>query len=227
VNLIDLQCLLKNTGRYHGELDGQWGPLTRAGVLLGLTDGPDTPLSEQDYRDSAARLGVEVAAIKAVVAVESAGAGFFEGKPVILAEPHRFSRATGRKYDNDYPLISYSSWGARPYPKTQAGRYDQLLQMIRLDVDAGFASASYGKFQILGENYAVCGYSSPAAFAFAMARDEREQLKAFENFIRGNNLLVHLRNKNWAAFARGYNGTAYKKNQYDTKLANAYARFSR
>lgn len=225
--LTELQTLLKNTGRYAGVVDGLWGRLTEAAILTALTDGPDTALTEQDYVDSASRLGVPVAAIKAVVSVESAGSGFINGRPTILTEPHRFSRATGGKFDKSHPTVSYPKWGQRPYPKTQDGRYDVLLKMIRLNVDAGFASASYGKFQILGENYKAAGYASPVDFAIAQARDERTQLVAFEKFIIANNLLGALKRLDWAAFARGYNGTAYRKNQYDTKLAAAFAKYSR
>ncbi len=227
MNLVELQTLLKNTGRYAGKVDGLWGRLTEAAILLALTDGPDTALTEQDYRESASRLGVPVAAIKAVVSVESAGSGFINGRPTILTEPHRFSKSTKGKFDKSNPDVSYPKWGQRPYPKTQDGRYDVLLKMIRLNVDAGFASASYGKFQILGENHKVCGYNTSAEFAFAQARDERTQIMAFEKFIIGNNLLGALKRLDWAAFARGYNGTAYRANQYDTKLASAYAKYSR
>ena len=36
-----------------------------------------------------------------------------------------------------------------------------------------------------------------------------------------------LKAKDWANFARGYNGPAYAKNRYDVKLAAAYAKFSK
>jgi len=35
-----------------------------------------------------------------------------------------------------------------------------------------------------------------------------------------------LRKRNWAAFAKAYNGPGYAKNQYDTKLAASYATFA-
>ncbi|NBT89135.1 MAG: DUF3380 domain-containing protein, partial [Flavobacteriaceae bacterium] len=35
-----------------------------------------------------------------------------------------------------------------------------------------------------------------------------------------------LKAKDWAGFAKGYNGPAYAKNAYDTKLAGAYANFN-
>lgn len=218
----DLQAHLKATGRYFGEVDGLWGRLTESGILLMMTDGPDTKLTDADFQASASRLGVEFAAIKAVAAVEAAGAGFFAGRPLILPEPHRFSKATRGQYDRSNPQVSYPKWGSRPYPKSQDDRYKVLLQMIRLDVDAGFASASYGKFQIMGENHAACGYASPMAFAEAMARDEKTQLRAFEGFVATNGMLIHLRKRDWAGFARRYNGTAYAVNKYDVKLAAAY-----
>ncbi len=225
MNLTQLQQHLKNTGRYTGQPDGLWGRLTEAAILTMLTDGPDTSLTEQDFKDSAARLGCEVAAIKAVCAVEANGSGFFAGRPKILPEPHCFSKWTKGKFDKSNPTLSYPKWGSRPYPKTQDLRYDQLLGMIRLDVDGGFACASYGKFQIMGENYKACGYASPMAFAEAMARDEKTQLRAFEAFITNAGLLQALRRKDWVAFARGYNGSAYAKNRYDVKLAQAYRSF--
>ena len=223
--LAELQAHLKATGRYAGAIDGLWGKLTESAILLMVTDGPDTALTEQDFVESAAKLGVRVAAIKAVVAVESAGSGFLNGRPTILPERHRFSKRTSGRFDAKYPTISYPKWGTKPYPKTQDERYALLLQMIRLDVDAGFAAASYGKFQIMGENHQVCGYATSWQFAEAMARDERTQLRAFEAFITRNGLVPALKALNWSRFAEGYNGTGYRENQYDLKLARAYKTF--
>jgi len=221
-----LQQYLKDTGRYTGVVDDLWGPQTQAALVKLFEDGPDTRLTEQDFIDSAARLGVSPAHIKAVVAVESSGAGFFEGYPVILPEPHWFSRLTKGIYDRIAPDVSYPQWGTHPYPKTQKERYSRLIKMIKLSPMDGFASASYGKFQILGANFKEAGYPTPMHFAEAMAMDEKAQLIAFERFVVNKGLLKYLRTNNWAAFARGYNGPAYRKNQYDAKLLAAFRKFS-
>jgi len=218
----ELQARLRASGRYRGELDGLYGPLTRAGVMIAMTDGPDTLLNAQDFADSAARLGVTPAHVRAVTIVESSGAGFASGRPVLLFEPHRFSKATQRRFDTIAPLVSYPKWDRTKYPKTQGDRYEQLLVAVGLDVDAGFASASYGRFQILGENYAACGFVSPFEFAVAQAHDERTQLRSFEHFIYANGLVDALRVNDWDKFARGYNGTAYRENGYHAKLAAAF-----
>ena len=222
MNHVSLQALMRKSGHYTGELDGLFGPASRAAVVAMLTSSDPKPLTSQHYRASAKRLGVETRAIKAVVAVESGKSGFHLGKPLILPEPHLFSRATKGRFDASHPQYSYPKWDRTKYPKTQAERYEQLSRMIGLDVDAGFASASYGRFQIIGQNHKACGYNDPMQHALAHACDEEAQLVAFEQFVINTGLLSALRRKDWAAFAKGYNGPAYAKNKYDQRMAAAY-----
>jgi hypothetical protein len=114
--------------------------------------------------------------------------------------------------------------GRTALPEDAGRRYGQLLEAVGLDPWAAFASASYGKFQILGENHGKCGFDSPWAFAFSQAYDEAAQLKAFEAFIRSTGIDKLLRASMWAAAAKAYNGPAYLKNRYDVKLARRRAR---
>jgi len=55
-----------------------------------------------------------------------------------------------------------------------------------------------------------------------MVAGEPEQLDAFVQFVKNAGLDDELRRLDWAGFARGYNGPAYKANHYDEKLAAAY-----
>jgi hypothetical protein len=192
-----LQMYLRDTGRYKGDIDGDFGPLTRNAVLQAMEDGPDTPLTVPDYIASGGRLGCHPANVLAFAQVEAQGAGFVDGYPKILFEPHRFCRLTKGVFSGNHPDVSYQVWGTRPYPGNMEDRYSQLLEAVSLDVYAGFAAASYGKFQILGENHELCGYDNPWSFAFAQAFDEITQLKAFEAFVRNSGILRSLQNGNW------------------------------
>lgn len=221
ISLSELQLLLRDTNRYTGAIDGLWGPKTEAAILKAFEDGPDTPLNFQHFQESAERLRCPVSHIQAVAAVEAAGAGFQDGFPKILPERHRFSKITRGRFDQSHPHLSYPAWGTLRYPSRQEDRYELLLDMIRLDVSAGIAACSYGKFQILGENHRACGYDTAHGFAFAQAFDEITQLKCFEKFVESNGLLPHLQNGIWTRFAKGYNGPAYRQNRYDVKLAQA------
>ncbi len=221
MNHLELQTQLADWGYDPGPLDGIWGRRTRAALLAAWTDGPDTPLTSQDIAAVAEANQLPPSRLVALREVEAAGAGFANGRSKILFEPHRFSRTTQRRYDASHPTLSYREWGARPYPKTQEERYNQLLDAVGLEVDAGLMSASYGAFQILGENWQVCGYRSPFAFVMDQSRTERDQLEAVIKFIVGRGIMDDLRAGRWAEVARVYNGPAYRNNQYDTKLAAA------
>ena len=87
-------------------------------------------------------------------------------------------------------------------------------------------AASWGRFQILGDNFKAAGFASVEAFVLAMARSEAEHLMAFTRFVKNNKrMLAALRKHDWAAFAAAYNGPGYRKNSYDTKLEAAHRRF--
>jgi hypothetical protein len=222
-----LQLWLRDTGRYHGDIDGEYGRLTRGGVLAAMEDGPDTQLTDADYTASAGRLACRESAVRAFAQVEACGAGFFEGKPKILFEPHVFCRLSKGAFSETHPTLSYARWGTLPYPATQDGRYGQLLEAVGLDPYAAFCATSYGKFQILGENFGLCGFETPWAFAAAQAYDEASQLRSFEKFITRSGIIAPLRSSMWAEVAKRYNGVGYLKNRYDVKLATAAREWDR
>jgi hypothetical protein len=180
-------------------------------------------LTGPEIQAAADRMQCEEGCVRAVLKVESRGSGFgADGRPIILFEPHVFSKATLRKYDISNPNVSYRSWGDKPYPPTQAGRYAQLEEAFGLDPEAAVAAASWGLFQILGLNYKACGFSSATAFVADMAQSEARQLAAFEAFVRANKILDELQKKDWAGFARVYNGPGQVE-KYAKLLSNAYA----
>lgn len=217
------------------DLDEARRLLARLTVLLGVPEtyappasGVPLSLTKQDYLDAAQMADLEVALIHTVDEVESSGDGFAnDGRPIIRFEPHVFSKLTQHRYDETHGGVSYPRLGMKPIPKEQAARWAQMIYAGNLDHDAAFAAASWGRFQIMGFNYADCGFESVRDFAAAMMKSEREQLMAFVRFILKQNLDDALRARNWPVFARGYNGPAYAKFGYDTDLANAHKKWSK
>lgn len=185
---------------------------------------PNDPISEQAYREAAEDIGCDVAAVKAVAQVESAGGGYFgDGRPKILFERHWFRKLTANRFDASNPKVS----GPRGGYRRGAAEYTRLEEAIGLDRDAALQSASWGKFQIMGFNHGVCGFDDVEDYVAAMVESEDRHLQAFISFVESKGLDRHLRSLDWAKFARGYNGPAYRENKYDTKMANAYAKFAR
>ena len=187
---------------------------------------PKRGLSDVDYVNAAAALGVETAAIQAVAEVETAGAAFDEdGRPRILFERHYFHRLTGGRYVKEHARISNKHGGG--YGKFSS-QYSKLEEACRLDPDAALRSASWGRFQIMGENFRAAGFDSASDFVLAHVHAESEHLKAFVKFVSSHNGMVRaLAEKRWADFARAYNGKGYRLNDYDTKMAKAYARLAK
>lgn len=183
-------------------------------------------LTEQDFINAANEIGCDVAAIKAVSEVEAPGGGFLpSGKPTILFEAHIFSAKTGHKYDNTHPNISSRKWNKKLYLGGEK-EYTRLEQAKALDENAALQSASWGKFQVMGFNYNICGWKNVKNFVSDMYISEGMHLKAFIGFIKSNHLDKHLIFHNWSSFALGYNGVSYKKNNYDVKLENAYKKYA-
>lgn len=190
-------------------------------------------LTGEDFARAAAVLGCDVAAIKAVAEVESRGDGFLSDgvTPRILFEAHQFHARTGGVYGQSHPNISSSTWNRALYAKGNTPdergmkEHKRLVEAIALNRDAALKSASWGKFQIMGFNYAAAGFDDLQYFIDAMYRSEGAHLDAFVAFVRTQHLDIPLRQHNWAAFAKGYNGSEYRQNNYDGKLATAYAKF--
>jgi N-acetylmuramidase len=189
--------------------------------------GAGKKLQEQDFKDTAADLGVGVAEVKAVQSVESAGSGFIEdGRPVIRFEAHVFSRRTKHFFDAVYPNISVRKRNDSLVQGGAAGRkreYDRLQKAMMLDRAAALESTSWGLFQIMGFNYAAVNLRSAEELVAAMYESEGEQLKLFGEFVKKKGLTDFLKNKDWAGFARHYNGSEY--GDYDKKMERAYKRY--
>ncbi len=195
-------------------------------------------LSEQDLIDFAEQYNLEIATVKAVNEIESSGKGFLnDGRPKILFEGHVFWRELQKRNINPEPLLNeqsknvlYKKW-TKIYYLGGTKEYSRLEEAARLldskEVhNAAYCSASWGAFQIMGYHYQSLGYNDIDTFVAKMYEHEREHLKAFGKFLEINNLIIHLQNKNWAKFAKGYNGPSYKLNKYDIKLANSYKKYS-
>jgi len=189
------------------------------------TGGTSKTLNQADYVRAAELLKCDVPSIKAMSEVESRGAVFLsDGRPKILFERHKFRAATGGKHDSSHPDISNRKPGG--YGAAGDHQWKRFDEAAALDRDAAISSCSWGKFQVMGFNFQVCGFASLEDFQAAMFKSEGEHLKAFCNFIAGNNLGGALRNHKWATLAEGYNGKDYKINQYDIKLAAAFKKYS-
>jgi hypothetical protein len=157
-----------------------------------------------------------------MLSVETLGRGYLpDRRPQILFERHIFHAQTNGQWDQTDPDISNAQPG--DYGPSGAAQYPRLGRAVALNQDAALKSASWGLGQVMGENFAVAGFTDVGTMVSAMAASEDAQLAAVVGFITGNGLEKALQNQDWSGYARGYNGPSYAKNSYDTKLAQSYA----
>jgi hypothetical protein len=175
-------------------------------------------------------LDVKISALRAVATVESAGAGFLaapDDRPKILFEGHIFHRLTQGRFSAAHPTLSFRKWTRAHYAKNQPAEWQRLERASQLDRPAALQSASWGMFQIMGFNYPLCGFTDVEAFVAQQKAGATEQLECFTRFITREVFLKPLRKLDWAGFAKQYNGPAFAANQYDRKMAAAFAAFEK
>lgn len=184
-------------------------------------------LTDEDFKLVSQELGVEVAAIKAVVLIEAGSQmkGFFApGVPVI-----NFDRSLYNQFRNKAKNKAGSKGEKVPPGLSGYGlrEWTQLVSARKVNCEGANLGTFWGMFQIGGFNYKLCGCESVQEMVELMSKSELEQLELFAAFIRNAGMLQALRDKNWAAFARKYNGASYARRGYHTRMANAYSKFKK
>lgn len=184
-------------------------------------------LSDTDYQNIAKELGIEVATIKAVVSIEAGPRleGFLApGVPVInfdrkMYNSIRNKATSGKKVaaNTKIPDGITSSYGKK--------EWGELIAARKINEDRANMGTFWGMFQIGGFNYKLCGCTDIDEFVKLMSHSEYMQLELFAAFVTNTGMVKHLRNRNWSAFARMYNGASYAKRGYHTRMANAYKKF--
>lgn len=191
-------------------------------------------LTNEMIKDLANRLGIEPALLKAVQIVEAAGRDGFlsDGRPQILFEGHIMYKEFHKKFpdrDLDYfckrfSTVFYPKWDKSKY-FGGLGEYKRLELAKEIDEECALKATSWGMFQIMGFNHNLCGCKDVFDFVHKMSESHEKQLELMYYFMNNSGCLKELKEKDWAGFAKKYNGPGYAQNAYDQKLRNAYENF--
>lgn len=175
--------------------------------------------------------GLEPAALLAICYVESAGKVFARVggrmEPLIRFEGHYFDRrlSGSKRRQARAKGLSSPKAGAVPNPRTQAGRWAMLRKAEAIDRQAARESVSWGLGQVMGAHWAWLGYRSVDDLVMEARNGVSGQVRLMVRFVKKAGLVSAIKARDWAAFARGYNGPAYRRNRYDSKMAAAYRRY--
>ena len=186
-------------------------------------------------------LGIAPSVACAVLATESAGEGFWDGRMVIRFENHIFksrSDVDENTFLSHFQMDNGKRWlghkwrpdgGAwRELHTKVAGQYEEwaVLKFARtLDDTGALMSISMGAPQIMGFNHETVGFATVQEMFAAFSQDERAHVLGLFDFIRSNHKMVRaLASGDWSGFARIYNGSGQAEHYGQiiwTKVAEA------
>jgi hypothetical protein len=187
------------------------------GIIKTSCNEQGSLIREDDYKNVSERLSIEVEVMKAIAKQESKRNSFWKkGQATILFERHKMWKHLKKigKTENElkelkreYPKIVNSSAGGYGQYSDQ---YEKLEVAKKINYSCALKSCSWGKFQVMGFNYAVA-FSSPEKMEKAVNMCELQQFKFFVGYIENTNgLLNAMKNKDWESIAEKYNGSSWK-----------------
>lgn len=177
-------------------------------------------ISRSDIEKAAEMHKIPAALIKAVVDVESSGNGFSSttGKIIIQFEPTWFKR----KYSDWKKFSSGYTWASNKV-ENQTKEWLAFNSAFKISPNAAMQSTSIGLMQVMGFHYRLLGFKTVGDMWDYAKESEFNQLDLGIRFIKKNDKIFSaLLSKDWQTFSYYYNGSAYKKYRYDTRLAVAY-----
>lgn len=189
--------------------------------MANVWEGAGRRATHSDFEYAASHLNVDVATVKAVWEVEAAGRPFRSDNTVERRfEPHHFPKEC-------WKIIGFSPNGKAPWRASLAlsrsARETMFDRAAKLDLEAACSATSWGGPQIMGFNATPCGFTSARVMVEFMAESEGNQISCFVQFCRDQGLATYLRARDWAGFARRYNGNG-QVSAYAGKLEAAYRR---
>lgn len=174
---------------------------------------------------------INPSALCAVVEIESNGKPFEDDgvTPCFLFERHIFYRELSKLKPQKLQSaidggLAIPKWSRTTQYKDQGGSKGRLALLIRarfVDEECANRSCSWGLGQTMGFLCKELGYPTATLMVKDMSSVD-VQLQCMVKEIKNKNLIEALNTQDWPKFAKGYNGAAYKQNQYDTRLAKSF-----
>lgn len=190
-------------------------------------------ITDEQIKNIATKFGLTWKHVKTVLLIESAGSGFDNatGKIKIQFEPHVFHRQLAlKKITSTLKFISGTLYQVFVGNKVIENKVDVQSKewvafnaAIAINEDAAYRATSFGLGQIMGFNCTYCGFKTAKEMADNFSISEENQLTGMMQFIKSQPKMFNALVKcDWTTFASLYNGPAYKKFSYDTKLKNTF-----
>jgi hypothetical protein len=173
-------------------------------------------LLKKQIEDLALKYELTYADVKAIVDVESGGIGFATdtGKIIIQFEPSWFKRKS--------PYTPSGLWSQNGVER-QSKEWIAFNDAFAKNPNAAMQSTSIGLMQVMGFHYAELGFKTVGEMWDFAKISEANQLELGLKFIKSDIKMYNaLKTNDFAIFAYHYNGSQYKKFNYDKRIEIAH-----
>lgn len=180
--------------------------------------------------------GIEPAALCALVEVETGGKLFEQDgrTPQFLYERHVAYREAGKISRAILTAfvragLAIPKWSRTTQYKDQRTSAQRLALIARakaIHEETALRSASWGLGQTMGNLAQALGFATARDMVAHQSTIEG-QIDCMVRELRRSHLIEPMNCQDWAHIARLYNGPGYAANHYDTRLADAFKRWSR
>ena len=194
-----------------------------------------TQSDREEIERAAEKNGIDPRSMVALGLTESAGRVTWpvgiDNKPPIRPEVHVFYREL-----KNYPQLqrraveeglAHPKANGVKLPRGYEARYRFYDRMADIHPEAAAASTSWGWGQVMGFNYKMLGLSAPTDVAQA-ADTVEGQTELVAGYLEATGLTPFMNNlpskSSAERIARGYNGPAWRKNNYANKLISNWKR---
>lgn len=187
-------------------------------------------ITNEKIKEIANRFGLEYAALKAFIEVESGGHGFDKktGKILIQFEPHWFKR---------HVLYAPSGLWSVNKVDVQSREWLAFNNAFKINPEGAMKSTSIGLGQLMGFHYAILGYKTVGEMWDYAKKGEYEQVEQLCLFLKnylGGRILRYLKARDWHNVAVYYNGSGYMtiakkygREPYNISMEKAYKKYSK
>ncbi len=183
-------------------------------------------------------LGIDLASAIAVIAVESGGKGFDDGKVLIRFENHLFYKYWGKENEKvffeHFTFNNDKYWLGHKFRKNKRdewqsfhGNQDREHEVLnfarKLNKQAAYMSISMGLAQILGSNSKIIGYENAQDMYDNFSKDIRYHILGLFDFLSPR-MVKYLKNNEFVNFAAYYNGKGQAR-RYGKWIQDHYEAF--
>ncbi|MCB1712378.1 MAG: DUF3380 domain-containing protein, partial [Candidatus Riesia sp.] len=169
------------------EYNADWVKYNAGYVSLSWLTDDLSVLESNAITQYAQKNNIDPYLLQALVNIESGGSGFINGRLLIRTEAHLLIKWEPKlnqffTVDPNEPYVKHY-FNSKLYHGNQNKEWEAFDFARSRNKDVAYRATSYGKYQILGDNYNKLGFNTPEQLFLYLSESEENQDKVFFKYL--------------------------------------------